>query len=250
MKPRRRIICTDALPWLNENKGLGAIFTSLPDYEAADYGSWRGSHECNPVEYYEQWFIDAAHACMQATAPGCPTIFYQTDRKHDRELISKTALLSYAAYLYADDRRPLLWHKIIERKNVDRYRPGIIHMMAFGDAKKKCGPGVATADIFKRGDAYEKDSFSYQAIRVALNFCSRKTDTIIDPFCGTGSMLAIANEEYGMNAIGIDIDSDKCVIAQSLTGVGKPKKKRKLTAKQFENKLLDGFLGAALACVS
>jgi hypothetical protein len=45
------------------------------------------------------------------------------------------------------------------------------------------------------------------------------TDTIIDPFCGYGSVLAIANEA-GLHSVGVDKSRTRCRRAERLSAVG------------------------------
>ena len=44
-------------------------------------------------------------------------------------------------------------------------------------------------------------------------------DTIVDPFCGYGSILAIANEA-GLRSIGVDLSRSRCKRAARLTAKG------------------------------
>lgn len=55
------------------------------------------------------------------------------------------------------------------------------------------------------------------ACRVALRFLREETETrlVVDPFCGQGTVLAIANE-MGFDALGIDVVARRCKIARSL----------------------------------
>lgn len=196
------IICADALPWLADHPGLGAIVTSLPD--AAEMGWDQVS--------WSSWFYRAATACLIATAPTAPTIFYQTDRKADGHLTSKAFLLMRAAHAAAI---PLLWHKIVLRRQVgmvDLHRPGYTHLLAFS---RQAGPGPATPDVIAPGRLLYPNAMNLTAAIRAVTFARRSIDMIIDPFCGRGTVPAVA-ETLGCRAIGIDIDPDQCAAARSL----------------------------------
>ena len=51
----------------------------------------------------------------------------------------------------------------------------------------------------------------------AMEFVKNNSDTktIYDPFCGSGSILAIANNR-GFDAVGVDILPEQCKIAESI----------------------------------
>ncbi len=57
-----------------------------------------------------------------------------------------------------------------------------------------------------------------EACRVACRFLREDTDTevVIDPFCGRGTVLAVANE-MGFRAIGVDIGGKRVRAARSAT---------------------------------
>ena len=53
------------------------------------------------------------------------------------------------------------------------------------------------------------------ACKVACNYAVRavSADTIVDPFCGRGTVLAVANQ-LGLRAIGVDLSAKRCKEAQ------------------------------------
>ncbi len=55
------------------------------------------------------------------------------------------------------------------------------------------------------------------ATRTAVQFLKNhfQCTTIVDPFCGRGTTLAIANE-MGLDAIGVDIKAKNCEVARTL----------------------------------
>lgn len=199
----KEIICADALEWMRTTELRGAVVTSLPDAEEIGMtpDRWRG------------WFEEAAGLAMGLAVPLAPSIFYQTDRKADGQTHSKAALLLRAAE--ARSVR-LLWHKIVLRRRVgaaDIHRPGYTHLMAFS-AKGK--PGAASPDVIERGKMIYPNAMGLSAASLAVRFAGISSGRIIDPFCGRGTIPAVA-EALGYEAIGVDIDPDQCKHARSLT---------------------------------
>jgi hypothetical protein len=198
----RDVICADAVEWMAVNKNAGAVVTSLPD---ADECGWS-------IEFWRNWFIDAAALSMQVARDDCPAIFYQTDRKSNGAIISKAFLCHSAAERLG--YRPL-WHKIVLRREVgatDLFRPTYTHLMAFS---KDCPPGKASPDVIQCGRMIYENAMGLNAAILAVTFAGKFSNTIIDPFCGRGTVLAIANA-YGYKSIGVDILPEQCEKARTL----------------------------------
>ena len=181
----------------------GAVVTSLPDSEEIGQTpeQWRG------------WFVEAAGLAMALAEPLAPAVFYQTDRKADGQTHSKAALLLKAAE--ARGVR-LLWHKIVLRRRVgavDLHRPGYTHLMAFS---AKGRPGSATPDVIECGDMIYPNAMGLKAASFAVRFAGGFSRQIIDPFCGRGTVPAVA-DALGFDAIGVDIDPEQCERAAALS---------------------------------
>jgi hypothetical protein len=187
---------------MSSNKKRGAVVTSLPD---ADECGWS-------VETWRDWFVNAALLAMQTASDSAPAIFYQTDRKADGGLISK-AYLCHAAAERGGFR--CLWHKIVLRRDigvVDLFRPTYTHLIAFS---KNCHPGKATPDVIERGQMIYDNAMGMKAAIFSVTFSRKYSNLIIDPFCGRGTVLAVANA-YGIDSIGVDILPEQCNKARSL----------------------------------
>lgn len=215
--PRRRVICADALEWLASGDVLAgaAVVTSLPDVcELGGTGlaAWRA------------WFLAAAEAVLRGIHDGAPAIFYQTDIKRDGVWIDKGYLCQRAAEAAGAD---LLWHKIVCRKppgSVTFGRPAYAHLLAFARGLAD-DPGRATPDVLADGGwmAWNR-AIGADAARLACRYVARTTPlrTIVDPFCGRGTILAVANE-LGLDAVGVDLSVKRCRQAERMvlpTGEG------------------------------
>jgi hypothetical protein len=198
-------ICRDAVPWLSANKNVGAIVTGLPDSDDLEM----------KLSDWIPWFTNAIRACMESASEKSCSIFCQTDRKINGQLISKSHLVFKAAEL-ADVR--CLWHKIILRREVgalDLYRPSFTHMIAFS---RKLTSGTATPDVMLGGRILYPDGIGCKAAQFAVEFASRASTELVDPFCGYGTFVHAASA-IGMRAIGIDIDPKQIENAEEQRGL-------------------------------
>ncbi len=209
-RPQRRVICADALEWLATGEPLvgAAVVTSLPD--VCEFNGLS-------LERWQSWFMGAAKAIFDALPPGSPAIFYQTDIKVDGVWIDKAYLCQRAAEAAGVS---LLWHKIVCRKapGVVTYgRPAYAHLLAFARGLGD-DPARSVADVLADGGwmAWRR-AIGVDAARLACRYVVRMTPLrrIVDPFCGQGTILAVANE-LGLDAIGVDLSAKRCRLAAEL----------------------------------
>jgi hypothetical protein len=211
MPPRREVHHADALAWLRARGRLDgcSVVTSLPDVvEMAGMG----------LEAWTRWFVDASGAVLAAVPDEGVAIFFQSDVKRAGRWIDKGALVQRAA---AAAGVPLLFHKIVCRKpagTVTHGRASYSHLLAFS-----CGvrpkPERATADVLPDGGFQASaKSMGVTACLDACRFVARETSTrtIVDPFCGYGTVLAVANA-LGLDAVGVDVSSRMARRARALT---------------------------------
>jgi len=140
----------------------------------------------------------------------CPdegvAIFFQSDVKRDGRWVDKGRLVQRAAEREAV---PLLFHRIVCRVppgSVTHGRAGYSHLLGFSrgvryDLKH------ATADVLPEpGEATWTRGMGARACEAACRFVLRhtRTRTIVDPFCGHGAVLAVANA-MGLDAVGVEI---------------------------------------------
>jgi hypothetical protein len=211
MPPRREVHHAEALAWLHARGRLDgcSVVTSLPDVaEMAGMG----------LDVWTRWFVDAAGAVLAAVPDDGVAIFFQSDVKRAGRWIDKGALVQRAADVAGV---PLLFHKIVCRKpagTVTHGRASYSHLVAFSRGVRP-KPERATADVLPDGGFQPSaKSMGVTACLDACRFVVRETPTrmIVDPFCGYGTVLAVANA-IGIDAVGVDVSSRMARRARTLT---------------------------------
>ncbi len=185
-----------------------AIVTSLPDAsEIAGIGvaAWRG------------WFIDTVALACRQIADDAVAIFYQTDVKHDGRWIDKAHLVQLGADAAGSH---LLWHKVVCRVPpgiITFGRPAYAHMLCVSRGLR-LPHGRSTPDVLPSlGEMTWSRAMGTAACIAAARFVVDDTAcrTIVDPFCGVGTMLAIANA-HGLSAIGVELSKRRASKAARL----------------------------------
>jgi hypothetical protein len=208
--PTRTVHTADALPWLRANPlpADAALFTSLPDvaeFRHRDADRWRA------------WFVEAAAVVLRATPADGASIFYQTDVKRGGRWVDKACLLQQAA---AAVSVPLLWHKLVLRAPAGRAtggRPGYAHLLCFAPSLRDDGP--PTPDVLPElGAMTWPRAMGLAAARFAVEWLRDRAAaaTIVDPFCGVGTALAVANA-LGLHAVGVELAAGRAAKARELT---------------------------------
>lgn len=208
--PTRRIIQTEALTWLSENPSPTdtSVITSLPDTsELPELG----------FEGWKAWFDAAARAVLRwVPAPGL-TMFYQSDIRHEGAWVDKGYLVQRAAEA---ESCLLLWHKIVCRRpagTISHGRATYSHLLCFARAPRRAvthpGPDV----LADAGHMPWSKAMGVDACRLACRFLREETETrlVVDPFCGHGTALAVANH-FGFDALGIELSARKVRAAKRL----------------------------------
>lgn len=199
---KRTIIEQDALVWLKKHRDVGSVITSLPDMEETNHSE----------DIYPYWFFTAAQECLVSTSSNHPTIFYQTDRLFKNKRISKCFILMKAAEA---NNLKLIWHKIVLRRKlgkIDIRRPGFSHLLCFGDEGVKAGK--ATPDVFEAGGVLYPNGMGLQAATIALQAALKHGTRVCDPFCGRGTVPALAEAMGFTKIIGVDIDKQQAEAAR------------------------------------
>lgn len=201
MASQRTVVCADATTWIKEQDRLDSTVTSLPDWDEVNMG----------FTNWLDWFADCVLNICTRVQNGY-AVFYQTDRKYQSKLVSKSNMVISAALRAGLD---LKQHKIILRRGegkVDLFRPTYTHLMVFSRGAKQPPP---YPDVFERGMMTYPNAMGLTAARYAVGLCVGVSDTIFDPFCGRGTILAVANK-LGLNAVGVDILEEQCEFARKL----------------------------------
>lgn len=210
MTSGRNIVQAEALAWMATNPADPnvSVVTSLPDLSELplDFDAWRG------------WFIDAARAVLRWVPRSGVAIFYQSDIRIRGRWIDKSYLVMRAA---EEEHAELVWHKIVCRKppgTIALGRPSYSHMLCFSREPPalplRPGPDV----LPDAGHAPWSKAMGTSACSLACRYLRDETTTrtVADPFCGRGTVLAVANA-MGFDAIGIDVSAKRCRAARRLS---------------------------------
>lgn len=185
------------------------MVTSLPDHSelpALGVDGWR------------RWFSDTVALACRAVADDAVAVFFQTDVKHDGRWIDKGHLVHLGADAAGSH---LLWHKIACRTPpgmISFGRPAYAHVMAFS-RELRLPPARSTADVLPTLGAMPwSRAMGADVCRAVARFLVEHTTTrtVVDPFCGVGTMLAAANAA-GLAAIGVEISRRRAARARTLT---------------------------------
>ncbi len=213
--PLRTVLCCDALPWLRQHERMaGASFvTSLPDVSAFPEMT---------LDAWKRWFSDTASLVLEATCASGVTIFYQTDVKRDGVWIDKGYLCQRAA---DEQGIALLWHKVVCRKPPGEAvfgRPGYTHMLCFG-RQVRDRPAPYPDVLGSTGEMTWSQAMGTAACELACRYVISHTTTrlVVDPFCGVGTVLAVANA-LGLDALGLEIANKRARKARVLVWPPQP----------------------------
>ncbi|HVU01412.1 MAG TPA: hypothetical protein VHE30_06655 [Polyangiaceae bacterium] len=185
-----------------------AIVTSLPDSSELprlDFLGWR------------EWFSDVARLACAVVHETAPVLFFQTDVKRDGVWVDKAYLVQAGA-----DRAgsALLFHKIVCRAPAGTTtfgRPAYAHLLGFSRALR-LAPSQSSADVLPTlGKMPWPRAMGVDACRATCRFLLEHTRcrTVLDPFCGIGTLLAVANA-HGLDAIGVELSRKRAEKARAL----------------------------------
>ena len=214
-EPKRTVVHADALAWMAESAAAEgtSVVTSLPDLSELplDFAAWR------------VWFVDAARRVIRYVPLDGVAIFFQSDVRRGGAWIDKGYLVMRAAEEVGAE---LAWHKIVCRKPpgaIARGRPSYSHMLCVARAPRlpprRPGPDV----LPDAGWMPWSRAMGVEACRVACEYLRDETatHTVVDPFCGRGTLLAVANA-LGFDAIGVDLSAKRCRAARSFRLTASP----------------------------
>jgi hypothetical protein len=205
----RTVLCADAIGWLVSQRlpADHAVLTSLPDVSelSLDLSAWQA------------WFVDTAALVVEATHPRSAAVFYQTDIKRDGVWIDKAYLVQRAAERAG---AALLWHKIVCRApaGVATFgRPAYAHMVCVS-RELRADVARSTADVLPRlGEMTWARAMGREAAEACVDWLATQAGArvIVDPFCGVGTALAVANAR-GLGALGVERSPKRAARARLL----------------------------------
>ncbi len=209
--PRRFVHTGDGVAWLARAPlPMGhAVVTSLPDASelpALGFAGWRA------------WFIETAALCCAQVDPQAVTVFFQTDIKHDGRWVDKAYLVSRGAETAGSH---LLWHKVVCRLPAGSTtfgRPAYAHLLCFS-RELRLTPGQSSPDVLPGlGKMPWPRAMGTEACGAVARFLTTHTAcrTVVDPFCGQGTMLAVAND-HGLDAVGVELSPRRAARARLFT---------------------------------
>jgi hypothetical protein len=208
--PTRTIVHAEALAWMSANVAdpRASVVTSLPDVSERpdlDLAAWRA------------WFVLAARRVIAWTPPGGAAIFFQSDIRHGDVIVDKSHLVLTAADA---EGASLAWHKIVCRRppgTISFGRPSWSHMLCVTAGPRpparRPGPDVLPDAGFMPWSR----AMGVEACRVACAYVRDELGSrvVVDPFCGRGTVLAVANA-MGLDALGVELSQKRCRAARAL----------------------------------
>ncbi|HEY8933281.1 MAG TPA: DNA methyltransferase [Rariglobus sp.] len=207
--PSREVECAESLAWMRARgriEGACAV-TSLPDVSEVNLSlpAWR------------TWFLGAVEQVVDAVPDESAALFFQSDIKRDGAWIDKGAMVIRAA---EDAGARVLFHKIVCRRPPGMLtygRPGFTHLIAVSRAMQ-CPEVLPIPDVIT--DAGRQPWIRAMGVRAAahaVRFAKEQAGakTIFDPFCGVGTVLAVANA-LGLDALGVELSRKRCELSRQL----------------------------------
>lgn len=205
----REVHHADALDWLRARgvvEGCSYV-TSMPDVSEVglDVARWR------------PWFEEAAGLVLRAVPDDGVAVFFQTDLRTGGVTVDKAGLVERTA---EDAGLVLVFSKIVCRLppgTTTFGRPAFTRFLAF--ARRPCPVDVAIPDVIVDAGARTwTRAVGVRAVAHAVRFvraASPSTTTIVDPFCGVGTFLAVANA-LGFSAVGVEKNKRRAAQARLL----------------------------------
>ena len=206
--PHRDVVEAEALGWLaaNEAPAASSVVTSLPDVSEVPLA----------LEPWRAWFILATQTVIRWVPDQGVAIFFQSDVRHRGTWIDKGYLVMRAA---EDIGASLVWHKIVCRKpagTLSNGRATYSHLVCVSRTPRpttRMSPDV----LPDAGRMTWSRAMGVNACVLACGYLIEETETrtVVDPFCGKGTVLAVANA-LGLDALGVDTNGRRCAAARRL----------------------------------
>ena len=212
--PVREIVVADTVAWLSEDAARRdcsqwSIVSSIPD--ASETGqedaAWR------------RFFVDMARGLMALVPDDGVMVLFQTDLRRDGAWLDKARLCSDGA---ADAGGIVVAKKIVCRRptgTTSSRRAAYTNLLCFARRPLDTRlPDTVPDVIADAGPVTWTRGVGLFAARAAMTFVRRyapMTTTVVDPFCGEGMLVAVANEA-GFAAIGVERHGKRAELARRL----------------------------------
>ena len=208
--PGREIVCADAIAWMRTRGRIdgACAVTSLPDV----------SEVGKTLPVWREWFLGAVRLVVESVPDDSAALFFQSDIKRDGAWIDKGALVIRAT---EDAGARVLFHKIVCRRPpgmLTQGRPGFTHLIAVSRAMK-CSDILPIPDVITdAGRSLWVRAMGVRAAAHAVRFARDQVGAklIFDPFCGVGTIPAVANA-LGLPALGLELEKMRCEQAREQT---------------------------------
>lgn len=185
-----------------------AVVTSLPDASELPAGGFEG---------WRRWFVDAVRLACAQVHEDAVAVFYQTDVKRDGRWVDKAFLVQLGAEAAGS---ALVWHKVVCRVPAGTTtfgRPAYAHLLCLSRGLR-LPPGRSSPDVLPAlGGMPWPRAMGTAACAAVARFLLAETPcrTVVDPFCGLGTMLAVANA-FGLDAVGVELSRRRAARAGRL----------------------------------
>lgn len=206
----RTIVNAEALSWLAAHPAApnSSVVTSLPDVSELpqlDLAGWT------------QWFSEAALAVLRWVPEEGVAIFYQSDVRRHGLWIDKGHLVMRAAERAGAS---LIFQTIVCREPPGSVNPGratYSRMLYFTRKPESVARWLGPDVLTDAGMMPWSKAIGVNACQLACRFLREATRTslVVDPFCGHGTVLAVANA-MGFDALGVDLSARQCRFARKL----------------------------------
>jgi len=209
-EPSRHVIEGDGVAWLAGAPlpATQALVTSLPDVsELKSYD----------LETWTRWFVDTVELATRQVHESSVAIFFQSDVRQEGRWVDKGALVSQGAL---GAGAACLFHKIVCRVpagTATKGRPAYAHLQGFSRALRLNAPQVGSDVLPALGEMSWARAMGTAACEEVCRFLLASTAcrVVVDPFCGMGTMLAVANA-FGLDALGVERSPKRAAAARTL----------------------------------
>jgi len=206
----------DAVNWILDSDAplAGSVFTGIPDIkDIPSFNNMKNATALQRTAGYLSWCTELLDGIFQRLAIGQVAIFNVTDAKVMTASgditcwVDKSHLCSLSASKHQCN---LLWHKIAinseQQGSRSSYRPSFTHLLCYGKRIEYRLSQFQTPDVFDRGTMGWAKAIGMDACIMGVAFLCRviRTPLVIDPFCGHGTILAVANY-FGLPSLGVEI---------------------------------------------